>query len=226
MGLLLTFEIVDDFDEKLAETGAVESLGLEIERHLDAGLLLLVRLANSGEEWMLKGFIHTDAEVWVKLEHPVEEVGSLRRGSRVLGGHVHALVWRETLQVADGFSIGDVGDVVIIRCAKDVEDDSELVITSHRETVGLDPSVAIGAQREARFAWEQRLTVKVSWRALLHHTEQLGEDATYRPHVDGLTIVLLEEDKLWGTIPTCHNMTGQLPLHVLTQIFGRLELAH
>lgn len=76
------------------------------------------------------------------------------------------------------------GDLCGRRSADDVEYDVQLV-QRVRIAVRL-----VGAQREARFAREQRRAIAVIRHALGLHRQQLREDAAHRPHVhrDGVRL--------------------------------------
>ena len=99
-----------------------------------------------------------------------------------------------------------------------------MIVLGNGESVSLDASVAVRAQREAGFAREERLTVEISGSALLHHTKEFSENTTNTPHINSLTVVFLEENELGCTVPPGHDVTSKLTLHVLALIFGRLEL--
>ena len=88
--------------------------------------------------------------------------------------------------------ICNIGHVIFSWCSKHFKDDRKLIILSYWETVCLNSSVTIWTQWEAGFSWEQWTTIHVSWCACLHHTEQLSEDASNRPHVNSWTVILLE----------------------------------
>ena len=107
-GILLPFEIANDFNEELTKTCPIESFSLEIKHDLQLRLTLLMRLADPGEERMSQGLVDADAEVGVELQHAVEEVCAVAGGSRVLRGHVHSGDVCETPQVAECLSVRNV----------------------------------------------------------------------------------------------------------------------
>ena len=82
--LFLTFKIKDDLKEELAESISVKSLGFKVEGNLNLRLNLLVWLAHSSEEWVLKRLINTHSEVRVELEHAVQKVHTISVHARVL----------------------------------------------------------------------------------------------------------------------------------------------
>ena len=86
--------------------------------------------------------------------------------------------------------------------------------------------MTVRTEGEAGLAGEEGLPVEVSSSTLLHHTKHLSEDATDGPHIDGLSVVLLEENELRCSVPARHDVTSQLTLHVLTQVLSGLELLH
>lgn len=86
--------------------------------------------------------------------------------------------------------------------------------------------MTVRTEGEAGLAGEEGLPVEVSGRTLLHHAEHLGEDAADGPHINSLSVVLLEEDELWCSVPASHNVAGQLTLHVLAQVLSGLKLLH
>ena len=69
--LFLTFKIKDDLKEELAKSISVKSLGFKVESNLNLRLDLLVWLAHSIEEWVLKCLVNAYTEVRVELEHAV-----------------------------------------------------------------------------------------------------------------------------------------------------------
>ena len=224
--LLLPLEVHDDLHEKLAQASPIERLRLEVEHNLQVRLALLMRLPDASEEGMGERLVHRDAEVWVELQHAVQKITAVATRTRILLSHVKAGNVCETPEVAESLGVGDVGNVVVAGCSKHIEDHGELVVTSHGESVGLDAGVAIGTQREARLAREEGLSVQVSSRTLFHHAEHFGEDAADGPHVDSLSVVLLEEDELWRAVPTSDHVASQLALHVLAHVLRRLQLVH
>ena len=143
---------------------------------------------------MGESLVHTDSEVWVELKHSVQKINAFGASSWVLVLHVHSIIGGETLQVSNSLGICDVADIFIVWCSKNIKDHCKLVITSDRETIGLDTGMSIWGKWEARLTREEWLTVHVSRCTLLHHTEKLSEDAAYRPHVNSLTVVFLQED--------------------------------
>ena len=183
-------------------------------------------LTHACEEWVVQGLVHTNAEVGVELQHAVEQVYAFLARAWILFSHVETLVWRKALQVTDGLGVRHIRHLVVVGSAQDVEDDGELIVLRHREAIGLYPGMSVRAQGEARLTREKWLAIKVGWRTLLHHAEQLGKDAADRPHIDGLAVVLLQENELGGTVPTRHNVTRQLTFHVLAELFSGFELLH
>lgn len=218
--------IVNDDAEKLAQLVTVEVFGLEIERDLDLGGYFLVSFLDFCEEWVRQGFIDSDAEVWVELKHPVDQVDSLRRRAWIFFLEVNAIDWHKTFKVTVCLLVGDEGHVVVGWSSKHLENNSELVIFGDWETVSLDSSVSIWAKREARLSWEQRSAVHVRWSTLLHHAKKFAENATDGPHIDGWTVVFLEQNQLRSAIPPGHDVASQLALHVFTHLLCLFELSH
>ena len=220
-------EVQDDLGVEFTQAARIELLlDLEAENNLRIGLSLLVRFTHPVKEWMIESLIDADTEVWVHLQHAVEQVDTLSVGAWILGSHVHTLDRLKAFQVGYSFGISDEGDVLVVGSPQNVENDCELVIAGDREPVVLDTSVAIRTQREAGPAWEERLTIQVGRCALLHHAEQLSKDAAYRPHVDGLTVVFLEKNELRSSVPARHDVTCELSLHILAKLLRGLELLH
>lgn len=75
-------------------------------------------------------------------------------------------------------------------------------------------------EREAGFAWKQRLALRDTWRVLLHHPHQLSEDTTNRPDIDSWPVILFKEDDLRRPIPPRLHMSCQLSLHISPCIFS------
>lgn len=98
--LFLPLKIRNDLDEKLTEAATVKCLSLESELNRHIGLTFLVRLAHTVEERMREGFIDADAEVWVELEHTIQQIATVTGGTWVFLSQVHARDVCETLQVA------------------------------------------------------------------------------------------------------------------------------
>ena len=86
--------------------------------------------------------------------------------------------------------------------------------------------MSVGTEREAGLAGEERLPIHVRRSALLHHTQHLGKYASHRPHVDSLSVVLLQKNELRRTVPSGNDVAGQLSFHVFSHVFGGLELVH
>lgn len=201
-------------------------LTFEIQRNLNFGKDLLVWFLDLGKEGVGEGFIDSDAEVRVELQHAVDQVYGFWRRAGVFLLEVNSINRYEALEVANGLLVGHERHVVIVWCTQHLEDDSELVILCYRETIRLDSRMSVRAQRETRLTREKGPSVHISWSTLLHHAQQLAKNAADGPHIDRRTVVFLEQDQLRRSVPARYDMTRELSLHILSELFSLLELRH
>ena len=181
-------------------------------------------LLNAGEEGVSEGFVNTNTEVGVELEHAIQKITRILSSPLILVLEVDSLDGVERLEVADSFGVSHESHVFLGRSTQHVKNDCQLVILSHGETVGLNAGMAVRTQREARLSGEKRLSVQICCRILFHHTEQFSKDTSYRPHVNGWSVVFLEEDEFGCAVPSRDHMPRQLPLHILPQLLRLLQL--
>ena len=130
-----------------------------------------MRLLNAGKEGVSQRFVHTNSEVGVELEHAVQKVTRVRCSPLILALEVNSFDGVERLQVADSFCVSHKAHVFVGRSTQNVENDGQLVIFGHRETVCLNASMTVRTQREARLSGEKRLSVQICCRILFHHAE-------------------------------------------------------
>ena len=53
------------------------------------------------EEWMSQGFFDCDAEVGIKLQHPIDQISGFWRRARIFLLEIDSVDWYETLQIAN-----------------------------------------------------------------------------------------------------------------------------
>jgi hypothetical protein len=117
--------VLNFLEEQLPEFFSVESLIRLIELNHDGFLSanLLVGLSDFGKQWMGKGLIDGDSEVWVKQKHLVKKIDGILSSSWILLGDVDSLTIWESSKILDGFGVGDKALLLISWGTNDLKND-------------------------------------------------------------------------------------------------------
>ena len=59
-----------------------------------------------------------------------------------------------------------------------------------------------------------------------HSVENLGENAAYRPDIDGTRVAGVSHKKLWRAVPTCGDVVRVLKCCLLPQRAGKSEVTN
>ena len=167
---------------------------------------------------MLQTFFDCWSEVGIENEHFVQEIYTWWRNAWKGWRQVGSGTRRKGLKVICCFVVCYKWRIFFCRGPYYVEDYIELVISGDRESISFGYRVRVRREWEARISREEWFSLHAIGYVFLHHREQFCEDAANRPHVDLLSVVLLEQNQLWRTVPTSHYMSSQFSLHVLPQI--------
>ena len=108
----------------------------------------------------------------------MKKVNSLVTCAWVNSVKINLFSVRESLKIIQCFLVGHETLVLFVWSSNYLEDNVELVVCRERESMPLLSVRFVWRKWETGLSWEEWLSVKVSRGTLLHHTKELGEDAT------------------------------------------------
>mmetsp|Transcript_50849 Transcript_50849/g.146748 ORF Transcript_50849/g.146748 Transcript_50849/m.146748 type:complete len:294 (+) Transcript_50849:168-1049(+) len=204
----------DLFAKVLAQQRLVEvGLLLEVQRHIALGGRLCGGVPDLTEQAMLQQFADGHARGGVEAQHLVKNVdGVLIRDGEFLSESI-AFALREATNVPLGIVALEQLDLCLRGRAQEVEDHVQLVVLPAGMVLVVRLVLVVGGQGEARRSWEERAAVLGL--SAVEHAQQLSVDATHRPQVDRLGVILLQQDELRRAVPPRDHVARQEPLQAL-----------
>lgn len=188
---------------------------LEIKDDSLLGDLLDLRVTDVLEILVVYGFLDGDALVGVEDQHSEEQIDGFRRSMLESVLQTRSFTRLEALNVTASILLRKPGEVILVWCAQDVENDVQLIAVAARVELVILGVLVIGRQGEAGGTGEQWATVLGAGHDAVQHAQALGKDAAHRPYINLSGVILFEKDEFGGSVPAGHDMAGHGALQTL-----------
>mmetsp|Transcript_28372 Transcript_28372/g.57364 ORF Transcript_28372/g.57364 Transcript_28372/m.57364 type:complete len:297 (-) Transcript_28372:267-1157(-) len=197
---------------------------VELQRDELGRSRLLPRLPERREQRVAQCALHGDAAARRELQHLLEELQGGRRRAGEPRRDAFALPAWASADVLLGVVALQLADVLLRRRPEDVEDHVELVGAAFGVEAGVVAVPPVRREREAGGAREERAAVLQA--CALEHLQELAVDAAHGPNVDGVIVVVLQQDQLGRAVPPRHHVPRHGPLRAARRRHDRpLHLA-